>query len=150
MGSVLFSKISLSMSTTLLASARSSLINSLTTSAGATSTWSITPANCRMMSAFWVTSRLDDFGRARMLIVPELPWNYAINHVAIWKLEPKHGRRARSSWRICRRRIRYLGGWRWLGTLRFALSQNCARAGKREHRDAEKPVHSPIWVDGRA
>ena len=36
-----FSKISFNMSTTLLASARSSLMNSLTTSAGGTSTWSI-------------------------------------------------------------------------------------------------------------
>ena len=68
-----FSKMSFSMSTTLLASARSSLMNSLTTSAGATSTCSITPASCRIMSAFCVTSRLEDFGSAKMLIVPELP-----------------------------------------------------------------------------
>ena len=47
-----------------------------------------------------------------------------IDHIAVWKLEPNRRRRARRSRRICRLRIRYLGSWRWLGTLRFSLSQN--------------------------
>src|SRR5688572_3002700 len=59
------SKTSLSISTTLLASARWSLMNSLTTCAGGTSTWSMMRTRRRMTAEFSVMRTLPDFGKAR-------------------------------------------------------------------------------------
>src|SRR2546430_16711782 len=56
---------SLSMSTTLLASARSNLMNSLTTSAGGTSTWLMMRARVRITLEFSVTRIAPAFGSAR-------------------------------------------------------------------------------------
>jgi hypothetical protein len=40
---------------------------------------------------------------------------------------------------------------RWqLGALRIILSGNNGRAGKHECHDAEKPMHSPLLLDGGA
>src|SRR6476469_3668036 len=59
------SKTSFSISTTLLASARSSLMNSLTTCAGGTSIWSTIRIRVRMTLEFSVIRMLPAFGNAR-------------------------------------------------------------------------------------
>src|ERR1043166_30441 len=59
------SKTSFNISTTLLASARSSLMNSLTTWAGGTSIWSTIRIRLRMTAEFSVIKMADALGNAR-------------------------------------------------------------------------------------
>src|SRR5204863_10100925 len=59
------SKTSFNISTTLVASARSSLMNSLTTCAGGTSIWSTMWIRLRMTAEFSVMRIADAFGNAR-------------------------------------------------------------------------------------
>ncbi len=59
------SKTSFSISTTLVTSARSNLMNSLTTSAGGMSTWSMMRTSDRIVLEFSVTIMLEDLGSAR-------------------------------------------------------------------------------------
>src|SRR3989440_7910421 len=59
------SKTSFSISTTLLASARWSLMNSLTTCAGGMSIWSTMWIRLRITAEFSVIRMLDDFGSAK-------------------------------------------------------------------------------------
>src|ERR1700738_4152658 len=59
------SKTSFNISTTLVASARWSLMNSLTTWAGGTSIWSTMWIRLRITAEFSVIRMLEDFGNAR-------------------------------------------------------------------------------------
>ena len=73
-----------------------------------------------------------------------------IDDIAVWELKAYRLRCGRGRSCFCRRsRVRYLDNRNWLGTLSGTLGRDSRRADKHERRDAEKPVHSLIYRDGR-
>ena len=77
-----------------------------------------------------------------------------VDYIAVRKLQSHSGRRARRSGSriilcvFCGRTDSLYR--RKLGALRVALSGNHGRAGKHKRYDAEKPMHSPLLLDGGA